>query len=167
MPWSRIARLVNNIKKVDNFEGVSNDDINICFTTIQKMHSDLISEKKNSLTFEDFKDKKIVLLADEAHHGQVQTKQKSLSATLEKPNWENTVEKIFKQNSKNFLLEFTATMDFLNRDIVEKYKNKIIYRYDLKEFRNDGFSKDVELLSTDFGRKERIVQAIILSQYRQ
>ncbi|MDD5463608.1 MAG: DEAD/DEAH box helicase family protein [Candidatus Moranbacteria bacterium] len=156
-----------NIKKVDNFEGVSNEDINICFTTIQKMHTDLLREKENSLTFEDFKDKKIVLLADEAHHGQVQTKQKSLDSVIEKPNWENTVEKIFKQNNKNLLLEFTATMDFLNRDIVEKYKNKIIYRYDLKEFRNDGFSKDVELLSTDFGRKERIVQAIILSQYRQ
>jgi len=156
-----------SIRKVDNFEGVSNGDINICFTTIQKMHGDLHNEKENSLTFEDFKDKKIVLLADEAHHGQVQTKQKSLGTALEKPNWENTVEKIFKQNSKNMLLEFTATMDFLNRDIVEKYKNKIIYRYDLKEFRNDGFSKDVELLSTDFGRKERIVQAIILSQYRQ
>lgn len=156
-----------NIKKVDNFEGVSDEDINICFTTIQKMHGDLLNEKENSLTFEDFKDKKIVLLADEAHHGQVKTKQKSLNGMLEKPNWENTVEKIFKQNSKNLLLEFTATMDFLNRDIVEKYKNKIIYRYDLKEFRNDGFSKDVELLSTDFGRKERIVQAIILSQYRQ
>lgn len=156
-----------NVKKVDNFEGVSSEDINICFTTIQKMHGDLISEKENSLTFEDFKDKKIVLLADEAHHGQVQTKQKALNVKLEKPNWENTVEKIFKQNRRNLLLEFTATMDFFNRDIVEKYKNKIIYRYDLKEFRNDGFSKDVELLSADFGKKERILQAIILSQYRQ
>ncbi len=83
------------------------------------------------------------------------------------PNWENTVEKIFKQNIGNLLLEFTATMDFLNKNIVEKYKNKIIYKYELKEFRNDGYSKDVELLHTDTNKKDRIIQAIILSQYRQ
>jgi len=155
------------IKSVANFDGVSESDINICFTTIQKLHIDLHNEKENSLTLEDFKDKKIVLIADEAHHGQVQTKQKTLSENLEKPNWENTVENIFKQNTGNLLLEFTATMDFLNKNIVEKYKNKIIYKYELKEFRNDGYSKDVELLHTDTDKKERIIQAIILSQYRQ
>ena len=155
------------IKSVANFDGVSESDINICFTTIQKLHIDLHNEKENSLTLEDFKDKKIVLIADEAHHGQVQTKQKALSEKLEKPNWENTVENIFKQNTGNLLLEFTATMDFLNKNIVEKYKNKIIYKYELKEFRNDGYSKDVELLHTDTDKKERIIQAIILSQYRQ
>lgn len=155
------------IKSVANFDGVSESDINICFTTIQKLHIDLTNAKENSLTLEDFKDKKIVLIADEAHHGQVQTKQKALSANLEKPNWENTVENIFRQNTGNLLLEFTATMDFLNKNIVEKYKNKIIYKYELKEFRNDGYSKDVELLHTDTNKKERIIQAIILSQYRQ
>ncbi|MCK4744527.1 DEAD/DEAH box helicase family protein, partial [Candidatus Parcubacteria bacterium] len=155
------------IRSVANFDGVSESDINICFTTIQKLHIDLHNEKENSLTLEDFKDKKIVLIADEAHHGQVQTKQKALSENLEKPNWENTVENIFKQNMDNLLLEFTATMDFLNKNIVEKYKNKIIYKYELKEFRNDGYSKDVELLHTDTDKKERILQAIILSQYRQ
>jgi type III restriction enzyme len=155
------------IRSVANFDGVSESDINICFTTIQKLHIDLHNEKENSLTLEDFKDKKIVLIADEAHHGQVQTKQKALSEKLEKPNWENTVENIFKQNTSNLLLEFTATMDFLNKNIVEKYKNKIIYKYELKEFRNDGYSKDVELLHTDTDKKERIIQAIILSQYRQ
>jgi len=154
------------IKPVANFDGVSDQDINICFTTIQKLHTDLYNEKENSLTLEDFKDKKIALIADEAHHGQVQTRngQKEM---WEKPNWENTVENIFKQNIGNLLLEFTATMDFLNKNIVEKYKNKIIYKYELKEFRNDGYSKDVELLHTDTNKKERIIQAIILSQYRQ
>lgn len=86
---------------------------------------------------------------------------------FEKPNWENTVENIFKQNSANLLLEFTATMDFLNKSIAEKYKNKIIYKYELKEFRNDSYSKDVELLHTDTDTKGRIIQAIILNQYRQ
>ena len=154
------------IQKVDNFDGVSNQNINICFTTIQKLHTDLYNEKEGSITLEDFNNGKMVLIADEAHHGQVKTKNKQ-KEIFEKPNWENTVEKIFKQNEQNLLLEFTATMDFMNKDIVEKYLNKIIYKYELKEFRDDGFSKDVELLHTDTDRKDRIIQAIILNQYRQ
>ena len=153
-----------NIRQVDNFEDINLHDINICFTTIQKLHSDLTTEKEDSITFSDFKNKKVVLLSDEAHHGQVQTREGEL---FEKPNWENTVEKIFKQNSGNILFEFTATMDFINREIVEKYRNKVIYKYDLKEFRNDGFSKDPELLSSNTDKKDRIIQAIVLSQYRQ
>lgn len=154
------------IKQVDNFDGTSGQDINIHFTTIQKLHSDLYNEKENSLTLEDFKDKKMVLIADEAHHSQVQTRN-GQREIFEKPNWENTVEKIFRQNTGNLLLEFTATMDFMNKNIVEKYRNKIIYKYELKEFRNDGYSKDVELLHTDTDKRDRIIQAIILSQYRQ
>jgi len=154
------------IKQVKHFDGVSDQDINICFTTIQKLHTDLYNEKENALTVGDFKDKKIVFISDEAHHGQSHTKNKQ-KELFNKPNWENTVEKVFKQNSGNLLLEFTATMDFTDKNIVEKYENKVIYKYDLKEFRNGGYSKDVELLHTDTNKEERIIQAIILSQYRQ
>jgi len=163
--------IINNkeikINKVDNFEGISQEDINICFTTIQKLHSDLYAEKENSLTFEDFKNKKIVLLSDESHHGQVQTKQKVLFKEFEKPNWENTVLNIFQQNKENILLEFTATMDFLNKAIEEKYIPKVIFRYDLRQFRNDKYSKDVEILRSDTDKKGRILLALILNQYRQ
>lgn len=155
------------ITPVKNFDGASAKDINICFTTIQKLHMDLYNEKENSITLQDFKDKKITLISDEAHHSQVGTRQIALGKKLEKPNWENTVENIFQQNNGNILLEFTATMDFINEDILEKYQNKIIYKYELKEFRNDGYSKDVELLHTDTDIKQRILQAVIISQYRQ
>ena len=166
-----------SVRKVDNFEDSGKNDINICFTTVQKLHSDLNNQKENSLTFEDFKDKKIVLLSDEAHHTQVKTRNNSQTDLFnnkitkeidnKNPNWENTVEKIFQKNSENLLLEFTATMDFLDKSIVEKYINKVIYKYDLKEFRNDGFSKDPQLFSTDTDKKTRIIQALILNQYRQ
>ncbi len=156
-----------NIEQVDNFEDANPQNINICFTTIQKLHTDLHNEKENAITFEDFKKQKIVLLADEAHHGQAKTKNKTLTEAMEKPSWENTVEKILDQNQENILLEFTATLDFLNKNIVEKYQPKIVYRYDLKEFRNEGYSKDVNILQSDFEEKERILQAIILNQYRQ
>lgn len=62
------------VSAVENFEAVNPGDINICFTTIQKLHSDLTSEKENALTFEDFRKHKVVLIADEAHHMNVKTK---------------------------------------------------------------------------------------------
>ena len=158
-----------SINKVDNFDGINSNDINICFTTIQKLHADLIIEKENAITLEGFRDKKIVLLSDEAHHGQVKTKNRQLSITkkIEKPNWENTVEQIFKQNKENLLLEFTATMDFLDKNVEQKYLNKIIYKYDLKEFRKDKYSKEVNILQADLTKEERMLTAIILNQYRQ
>jgi type III restriction enzyme len=162
-----IDNKIVSVNQVLNFEDSDPKGINICFTTIQKLHGDLINEKENSITFEDFKDRKIVLLSDEAHHMQAATRQQALSSELEKPTWENTVDKIFKQNTGNLLLEFTATLDWEHRGIAERYQDKVIYRYDLKQFRNDGFSKDPVLFYTDTDRKIRMLQAIILSQYRQ
>jgi type III restriction enzyme len=151
------------VSPVENFEGVNQSEINICFTTIQKLHSDLTTEKENSITFEDFRKHKVVLIADEAHHMNVKTK-----SDLEMfESWENTVQNIFEQNRKNLLLEFTATHDFTHPAMVEKYRNKVIFRYDLPEFRNDKFSKDVTLVYSDFDLDERITQALILSQYKQ
>ena len=151
------------VRDVDTFDGVNENEINICFTTIQKLHSDLTTVKENALTLEDFKEKKIVLLADEAHHINVQTKaQQELFE-----NWENTVEGIFKSNKDNLLLEFTATHDYQTPAMVKKYRNKVIYRYDLVDFRKDGFSKEIEIVRSDFGHQDRILQAIIISQYKE
>lgn len=151
------------VTPVSNFEGVNPNDINICFTTIQKLHIDLTNEKENSLTYEDFRKHRIVLISDESHHMNVQTR-----AGIELfESWENTVQNIFEQNQENILLEFTATHDFANPAMIEKYRNKVISRYDLPEFRNDGFSKDVTLIYSDYELNERIIQALILSQYKQ
>ncbi len=157
------------VTQVDNFDGINENNINICFTTIQKLHSDLTAEKENALTFEDFKTKKIVLLADEAHHINVQTKSHQLELALaaQKPSWENTVEHLFNANEANLLLEFTATHDYETPAMVEKYRNKVIYRYDLVDFRNDLFSKEVVIVQSDFDLRQRILQALILNQYKQ
>ena len=151
------------ITPVPNFEGVNENNINICFTTIQQLHIDLNTQKENALTFEDFKDKKIVLLADEAHHINTSTKagQESLIS------WENTVERISGQNPDNLLLEFTATLDYTHPNLADKYRNKVLYRYDLRQFRNDGYSKDVYIVQADFEEEDRIIQALILNQHKQ
>ena len=62
------------IREVQNFQGTSNDCINICITTIQGLHSDLNTKKENALTYEDFSNQPIVLIADEAHHLNAATK---------------------------------------------------------------------------------------------
>ena len=151
------------VSSVSNFEGVNADDINICFTTIQQLHVDLNSAKENALTYEDFREKRIVLLADEAHHMNVST---TAQQRLEQ-SWEDTVERIFRQNEGNLLLEFTATLDYTHSNVVDKYRNKVLYRYDLRQFRNHGYSKDVYIVQADFDEEDRIIQALILSQYKQ
>ena len=157
------------VTEAENFEGINEKSINICFTTIQKLHSDLTTEKENGLTLEDFAKKKIVLLSDEAHHMNVQTRSQQLELDLAKqdPSWENTVENIFNTNEDNLLMEFTATLDYETPAILEKYRNKIIYRYDLVNFRRDQFSKEVVLVHSDLDQKSRILQALILNQYKE
>jgi len=153
------------IREVNSFDAVNEDEINICFTTIQKLHIDLRLDKENSITFEDFKNKKLVLLADEAHHGQVQTKQTTLN---DKPNWENTIEQILDKNKDNLLLEFTATMGFENNPAIKsKYLNRLLYKYDLLHFRNEKFSKDIELFRVDGNKEYRMLTAVLINQYRQ
>lgn len=152
------------VNPVENFESVNQNEINICFTTIQQLHIDLTTQKENAITFEDFRKYKVVLIADEAHHMSATTQEQ---VEVFRPTWENTVQTIFEKNTGNLLLEFTATHDYINSAMVNKYRNKVIFRYDLPEFRNDRFSKDVTLVYSDFDLNERIIQALILSQYKR
>jgi type III restriction enzyme len=155
------------IKEVQNFEGVNPENINIIFTTIQGLHTRLNTPKENSLTEEDFEGKDIVLISDEAHHLQTITKQNKTEIELER-SWEYTViNRIFRKNPKNILLEFTATIDPNNENIRKKYEDKIIFRYDLKQFRLDKYSKEIEVLQADLEPVDRALQAVILSQYRR
>lgn len=161
--WEAIS-----IKEVNNFSSTNDANINIKFTTIQWLHSDLTTTKENSLSYEDFSDKKIVIISDEAHHINATTKKWKLWVweEQEKTSWENTVMNILKSNIDNLLLEFTATLNYSDENISHKYLDKVIYKYDLKNFRLDWYSKEVDILKADMEQSDRILQAIILSQYR-
>ncbi|MFW5871642.1 MAG: DEAD/DEAH box helicase family protein [bacterium] len=158
------------IKEVDNFSAANEDDINIVFSTIQGLHMRLNVPKENTITYEDFEDKKIALISDEAHHINAETKKGAdLNQTelFEVTSWEQTVTKIFNANQQNVLLEFTATADLSNPEIEKKYKDKVIFDYPLKQFRKDGYSKEVKVLQADLPPFERALQAILLSQFRR
>lgn len=153
------------VTQVENFDAVNENDINICFTSIHQLHTDMTAEKENALTLENFADKKIVLLSDEAHHMNVSTRSRYQPELL--GSWENTVERIFKCNDNNLLLEFTATHDYENHDMIKKYRNKVINRYDLIDFRNEGFSKDINIVRSEFDHQDRMLQAIIINHFKQ
>ncbi|MFZ6778481.1 DEAD/DEAH box helicase family protein [Undibacterium sp. Ji83W] len=158
------------IKEVDNFQGANGDDINIVFSTIQGLHMALNTPRENSLTYDDFEDQKIVLISDEAHHINSDTKkgkEVDQEELFEIVSWEGTVERIFRANPSNVLLEFTATVDFSDENLNAKYQPKLIFDYPLKEFRKDGYSKEVKVLQADLSPIDRALQAILLNQYRR
>lgn len=156
------------IKEVTNFQYTDESAINICFTTTQGLHSDMWFAKENSISFDDFNGKKIVLISDEAHHLNVDTKtlEKNKEEQASYHSWEQTVRRIFETNKENVLLEFTATCDVKNPQIRAEYESKIVYDFPLSKFRADGYSKEIKTLRTDVSIMERALQAIMLSQYR-
>ena len=155
------------INQVDNFQYADEDAINISFSTTQGLHMDMWMAKENGMSFDDFDDQKVVLISDEAHHLNVDTKKK-MSAEEESSyhSWEQTVKNIFSRNADNILLEFTATCDLTNAAIKAAYENKIIFDYALAKFYNDRYSKDIITLRSDLSVMERALQALVLSQYR-
>jgi type III restriction enzyme len=150
------------IKEINYFEEADNQNINLRFSSIQQLHVDLNNTKENTLTYEDFKEKKLVLIADEAHHLVAGTKSGNLLGS-----WEDTVKKIHNSNLDNILLEFTATIDKDTKELIKHYQDKVIFKYDLADFRKDKYSKEINLIRSLYNEQDRIIQALILNLYRQ
>lgn len=173
----QIANKLVEIRLVDNFQASDENCINLCLDTIQGLHSNLNIPKENAITYDDFAGKKIVLISDEAHHINSSTKKGkkvadvgSLFADDEfdpSRDWETTVMRIFNLNDANVLLEFTATEDFTDANIADKYENKVIFDYSLKKFREDGYSKDISVVQSDMLPIDRAIQCVLLSQYKR
>jgi type III restriction enzyme len=175
-----------SIKKVENFSD-NPQGIEIKFTSIQKLYNDIHLEKENKTTLQDLHRKNIVMLADEAHHLNTDIKTKKgenfeidLSGELagnasakdiEKKGWEHTVIELVlnkngqEKNNKNVLLEFTATIPE-NKEIAKKYSDKIISKFTLKEFLGAGYTKEINLVSSNVEKKNRILLALLFHYYR-
>jgi type III restriction enzyme len=174
-----------NIKKVDIFSD-NPQGIEIKFTSIQKLYNDIHLQRENQTTLDDLHSKNIVMLADEAHHLNTDTNKKGLAqqelipteitgttsdAEIEKRGWEHTVIELIlnkngkKEENKNVLLEFTATIP-ATENIAKKYEDKIIYKFGLKEFLQAGYTKEINLISSTLDKKERVLQALLFQWYR-
>lgn len=152
------------VREVTDFSDSRDDSINIVFTTIQKLHQDLNTPRENRLSYEQFKGISVVMLADEAHHLNA-----GLNTNEKKDNtsWTSTIEAIQNTAKKSSIFEFTATIDLANPTLAQKYEKSLLFKYDLKEFRLDKYSKDVLFHLVDGEVNNRMLQAIIISQYRK
>ena len=152
------------INVINNLFESKDECINIHFTTIQALFSLFTNERENALSFDDLKDKKLVFLADEAHHLNSDTKNKNQS---EKDGWEAIIKKAFESNNENLLFEFSATIPQIS-SVLEKYKDKIIYEYILKEFCFAGYSKRIHFIKYDSeALEDRFLGAVLCSLYRE
>lgn len=70
-----------------------------------------------------------------------------------------------KENNRNVLLEFTATIPETEA-IAKKYEKKIIYKYGLKEFLQAGYTKEINLISSTLDKKERTLLSLLFHWYR-
>jgi type III restriction enzyme len=157
-----------NIKEVKFFDDNINDNvIEICFTTTQKLHLDLTFSRENNLTFNDFERNKIAFISDESHHINAVTKSTSKDIKEDIKSWETSVTKAFISNKDNIMLEFTATADLKDKNVQEKYLDKLIFDYGLEKFRDSGYTKDFENFATESEIWDRTLMALILSEYRK
>ena len=182
------------IREVDVFSN-SNDDIQIKFTTIQKLHNDIYKESENALLLSDLQKRDLILIGDEAHHLNASTAKKKKEQTeIETPSfigelkdcakdddieksWETTICNYIlgkkgkdgvsyaAEQNRNALLEFTATIP-RNDLIQEKYEDKIITKFELKDFVEAKCTKHIRLVRSNLEQKERVLQALLLNWYR-
>jgi len=155
------------IKRVENFSTSSPDDIEIVFTTTQKLHMELNNAKENSLTYEDFENNKIVFISDESHHVNSLTKRLNANERLAAQSWEYSVTNALRSNKDSIMLEFTATCDLKDSNVNTKYKDKILFNYPLVAFRESGYTKDFQNFATDSDLWTRTLIALVLSEYRK
>ncbi|WP_041102795.1 DEAD/DEAH box helicase family protein [Mycoplasmopsis californica] len=165
-----IEYLGNNIKikKVNNFStNILNDDIEIVFTTTQKLHLDLAQPKENSITHEEFENNKIVFISDESHHINTLTKMSSKTEESSVKSWESSVTRALSSNKDNIMLEFTATCDLKDANVLDKYIDKIVFNYPLISFRESGYTKDFQNFATYTDLWQRTIIALVMSEYRR
>lgn len=155
------------IKKVNNFSGNNFDDIEIVFTTTQKLHMDLNAPKEDSLTDEDFENNKVVFISDESHHINTLTKKPTKEEVIAMSSWEYSVMRALSGNKDSIMLEFTATCDLKDPNVLSKYRDKIIFNYPLISFNESGYTKDFKNFATDTELWPRALMAFVLSEYRR
>ena len=153
-----------NIQQVNQFPREPRENIiYIKLDTVQAVASDIYTVKENSMGAEDYTRNKTVVLGDEAHHYSASTK----SEKEDEHSWESAINTILDAREDNLLLEFTATIDLDNKNIYEKYKDKIIYRYTLDHFIADGYSKNIRRIQTSNSDENNMLNTVLLSQYRK
>ena len=152
------------IRQVETFPKTqSKNTIYLKLATVQRVASDIYTQKENAMGAEDYARDKMVILGDEAHHYSASTK----SEKETEQSWEKAISTILHTNEENRLLEFTATIDLENKNVYEKYKDKVLYRYALDRFIQDKYSKNVKRIQSSNTDVDNMLNVILLSEYRR
>src|SRR5690625_4116613 len=152
------------IRQVETFPKIqSKNTIYLKLATVQRVAADIYTQKENSMGEEDYARDKTVILGDEAHHFSASTK----SEKETEQSWEKAISTILNANEDNRLLEFTATIDLENKNVYEKYKDKVLYRYALDRFIQDKYSKNVKRIQSSNTDVDNMLNVILLSEYRR
>src|SRR5690625_4975196 len=112
---------------------------------------------------QDYAKHKVVILGDEAHHYSASTKREKET----EQSWEKAISTVLNARDDNRLLEFTATIDLDNRNVYEKYKDKVLYRYALDRFIRDKYSKNVRRIQSSNRDIDNMMNTVLLSEYRR
>lgn len=159
-------------REITTFEESNENDINIMFLSTSLFYNRVKEDGENRLCQEDFEKNNVIIIADEAHRLNVETRSNKSEEDEETLNWESAVKWAIGARKENILIEFTATVDLANKNIHEKYKDKLIFKYDFYDFNRAGYCKDVQFLynnetQVEDQKKLLIVHAVVLSQYRK
>ncbi|MHC9001768.1 DEAD/DEAH box helicase family protein [Enterococcus bulliens] len=152
------------IERVKTFPRVqSKNTIYIKLSSVQMVATDIFTQSENSMGKDDYARHKVAILGDEAHHYSASTK----SEKEFEQSWEKAINIILNVREDNRLLEFTATIDLENKNIYEKYKDKVLYRYALDQFILDRYSKNVKRIQSGNSDEENMLSVVLLSEFRR
>lgn len=152
------------IRQVTTFPKTqSKNTIYLKLATVQRVAADIYTQKENAMGEEDYARDKVVILGDEAHHYSASTKTEKET----EQSWEKAIATILNARDDNKLLEFTATIDLDNKNVYEKYKDKVLYRYALDRFIQDKYSKNVKRIQSSNTDIDNMLNVILLSEYRR
>ncbi|UWV82718.1 hypothetical protein [Mycoplasmopsis cynos] len=64
-------------------------------------------------------------------------------------------------NRDSIMLEFTTTCDLKDKNVLNKYQDKIVFNYPLISFRESGYTKDFQNFATDTDLWTRTLIALV------
>lgn len=100
-----------------------------------KNYTGLFETKENGITYSDFEDNKVVFISDESHHINSLTKKPTKDEEIAKNSWDILFMRAFHSNKDNIMLEFTATCNLKDNNVLTKYQDKIVFNYPLVSFK--------------------------------
>ena len=154
------------INQVDNFTKQNDNSINIKFTSVQKLHKDLDKVKENSITIKDFEDKNVVLIADEAHHINSDTKnnlnEEDLAIGISYSGTSKDTVEVIKR-AKNSGAKTLIITNF-EKSMISNYADVVIHTSNSKNdiYGNAIFSRTSQIVIVDM-----LYMGVILSDYNR